>query len=268
MRPAWVGTTPWRLRTSSAVPNVSSRLRMRVLAAPSARCARAAPCVMLPASTTSRNRFRSIKVNRIAATLLRDPRSQATPLAHCSPICFPSSFALRERRGAGWHGADRAPSDQPCIATCAHIGYDVAAGIPAAGRWRRVEALMAETRARHERPLSPHLQIYRLTLTMMMSVAHRATGAVLYVGTLLLVWWLIAAATGPNAYATVQWFMGSLIGSEVRVYPLPHLPVIKDLVPDLTVFYAQYASIEPWLKTDSPSPQTEWRQSPEDRAKL
>ena len=54
----------------------------------------------------------------------------------------------------------------------------------------------------------------------------------------------------------------------LRVYPLPHLPVIKDLVPDLTVFYAQYASIEPWLKTDSPSPQTEWRQSQEDRAKL
>jgi succinate dehydrogenase / fumarate reductase, cytochrome b subunit len=75
-----------------------------------------------------------------------------------------------------------------------------------------VEALMAETRAQHERPLSPHLQIYRLTLTMMMSVAHRATGAVLYIGTLLFVWWLIAVATGPNAYATVQWFMGSPIG--------------------------------------------------------
>jgi succinate dehydrogenase / fumarate reductase, iron-sulfur subunit len=53
-----------------------------------------------------------------------------------------------------------------------------------------------------------------------------------------------------------------------RVYPLPHLPVIKDLVPDLTVFYAQYASIEPWLKTDSPSPETEWRQSQQDRARL
>jgi succinate dehydrogenase / fumarate reductase iron-sulfur subunit len=58
------------------------------------------------------------------------------------------------------------------------------------------------------------------------------------------------------------------VKAEIRVYPLPHLPVIKDLVPDLTVFYAQYASIEPWLKTDSPSPQTEWRQSQEDRAKL
>ena len=58
------------------------------------------------------------------------------------------------------------------------------------------------------------------------------------------------------------------VKGEARVYPLPHLPVIKDLVPDLTVFYAQYASIEPWLKTDSPSPQTEWRQSQDDRAKL
>jgi succinate dehydrogenase / fumarate reductase, cytochrome b subunit len=46
-----------------------------------------------------------------------------------------------------------------------------------------VEALMAETRAQHERPLSPHLQVYRLTLTMMMSVVHRVTGAMLCVGT-------------------------------------------------------------------------------------
>jgi succinate dehydrogenase / fumarate reductase cytochrome b subunit len=75
-----------------------------------------------------------------------------------------------------------------------------------------VEALMTETRAQHERPLSPHLQIDHLTLTMMMSVVHRATGAMLYVGTLLVAWWLIAAATGPNAYATVQWSMGSLVG--------------------------------------------------------
>ncbi|MDH3639341.1 MAG: 2Fe-2S iron-sulfur cluster-binding protein, partial [Gammaproteobacteria bacterium] len=39
------------------------------------------------------------------------------------------------------------------------------------------------------------------------------------------------------------------IGGEVRVYPLPHMPVVKDLVPDLTHFYAQYASIKPWLQT-------------------
>jgi succinate dehydrogenase / fumarate reductase cytochrome b subunit len=66
--------------------------------------------------------------------------------------------------------------------------------------------------ARIERPLSPHLQIYRVTLTMAMSIAHRATGLALYVGTLLLVWWLVAAASGPTAYANVQAFIGSFIG--------------------------------------------------------
>jgi len=71
---------------------------------------------------------------------------------------------------------------------------------------------MAETRASVERPLSPHLQVYRLTLTMMMSIVHRMTGVSLYVGTLLVAWWLIAAASGPNGYAAVQWFMGTFIG--------------------------------------------------------
>ena len=54
----------------------------------------------------------------------------------------------------------------------------------------------------------------------------------------------------------------------IRIYPLPHMPVVKDLVPDLTGFYAQHASIEPWLHTSSPSPEKEWKQSPEDRVKL
>jgi len=58
------------------------------------------------------------------------------------------------------------------------------------------------------------------------------------------------------------------IKGTVRVYPLPHMPVVKDLVPDLTLFYAQYASIEPWLKTDTAPPEKEWRQTHEDRAKL
>ena len=49
-------------------------------------------------------------------------------------------------------------------------------------------------------------------LTMMMSIVHRITGAALYFGMLLLAWWLIAAASGPNAYANFEWFMGSLIG--------------------------------------------------------
>jgi succinate dehydrogenase / fumarate reductase iron-sulfur subunit len=58
------------------------------------------------------------------------------------------------------------------------------------------------------------------------------------------------------------------IKGDVKIYPLPHMPVIKDLVPDLTNLYAQYASIEPWLKTDSPKPEKEWRQSRDDRDKL
>lgn len=62
------------------------------------------------------------------------------------------------------------------------------------------------------RPLSPHLQIYRWQLTMAMSIAHRATGLALVAGTLLLVWWLMAAATGPDAYAVVQGFVGSWLG--------------------------------------------------------
>jgi succinate dehydrogenase / fumarate reductase, iron-sulfur subunit len=44
------------------------------------------------------------------------------------------------------------------------------------------------------------------------------------------------------------------MGREIRIYPLPHMPVVKDLVPDLTTFYAQYASVEPWLKTRTPPP--------------
>ena len=69
--------------------------------------------------------------------------------------------------------------------------------------------------ATRTRPLSPHLQIYRPMLTMMMSIVHRATGIGLYFGTALLVWWLVAAAQGANAYAKVQWFMGSFIGQVI-----------------------------------------------------
>ncbi len=59
------------------------------------------------------------------------------------------------------------------------------------------------------------------------------------------------------------------LGKEVAIYPLPHCSVIKDLVPDFTHFFAQYASIEPWLKTESPAPAgSERLQSPEDRAEL
>ena len=54
----------------------------------------------------------------------------------------------------------------------------------------------------------------------------------------------------------------------VTIYPLPHMKIVKDLVPDMTNFYAQHRSIEPWLKTSSPMPPTEWRQSREDRDNL
>jgi succinate dehydrogenase / fumarate reductase cytochrome b subunit len=63
-----------------------------------------------------------------------------------------------------------------------------------------------------ERPLSPHLQIYRWTIPMALSIVHRVTGAALYVGTLLLLWWLLATAAGPDAYATAQIVMGSFLG--------------------------------------------------------
>ncbi len=69
-----------------------------------------------------------------------------------------------------------------------------------------------EAAARRPRPLSPHLQIYKPMMTMTMSIVHRITGAALYFGMLLLAWWLIAAASGPNAYADVEGFMSSLIG--------------------------------------------------------
>lgn len=59
------------------------------------------------------------------------------------------------------------------------------------------------------------------------------------------------------------------IEGDVTIYPLPHQPIIKDLVSDLTNFYAQYASVEPWMKTDAPvSPDKERLQSKEDREKL
>jgi succinate dehydrogenase / fumarate reductase iron-sulfur subunit len=58
------------------------------------------------------------------------------------------------------------------------------------------------------------------------------------------------------------------ISGDVKIYPLPHMPVVKDLIPDLTMFYAQHASIMPWLETKTNRPEKEWRQSIEDRKKL
>jgi len=64
---------------------------------------------------------------------------------------------------------------------------------------------------RIDRPLSPFIT-YRWTLTMAMSIVHRITGIALYVGTLLMAWWLIATASGPGAYANIQGFTSSWIG--------------------------------------------------------
>ncbi len=58
------------------------------------------------------------------------------------------------------------------------------------------------------------------------------------------------------------------VKDEVKVYPLPHMQVVKDLVPDLTHFYAQYASIKPWMQTQSAAPDRERLQSREDREAL
>jgi len=66
--------------------------------------------------------------------------------------------------------------------------------------------------AQSARPLSPHLQIYRPQLTSMLSITHRLAGVALAVGTLLLVYWLVATASGPAAYAHAQAFIRSWFG--------------------------------------------------------
>jgi succinate dehydrogenase / fumarate reductase iron-sulfur subunit len=72
---------------------------------------------------------------------------------------------------------------------------------------------------------------------------------------------------GTNTLACIK--SAEEIDGDIKIYPLPHMPVIKDLVPDLSHFYAQYASIEPWLKSDTlPSSNSERLQSEEDREKL
>ena len=62
-----------------------------------------------------------------------------------------------------------------------------------------------------KRPLSPHLTIYKFKPTMAMSILHRITGGALYFGTILVVWWLAAAASGPDAYATATGFFGNFL---------------------------------------------------------
>jgi succinate dehydrogenase / fumarate reductase cytochrome b subunit len=67
------------------------------------------------------------------------------------------------------------------------------------------------------RPLSPHLQVYRPAISMVMSIFHRLTGSALYIGMLMLTWWLIAAASGPEYYAVAMDWIGSVLGYLVLI---------------------------------------------------
>jgi succinate dehydrogenase / fumarate reductase cytochrome b subunit len=71
---------------------------------------------------------------------------------------------------------------------------------------------MSRSPATRQRPLSPHLTIYRPPITMTMSIVHRITGGALYFGTLLVVWWLVAAASSEAYFDFVSWVFGSWIG--------------------------------------------------------
>ncbi len=66
--------------------------------------------------------------------------------------------------------------------------------------------------ASRDRPLSPHIQVYRPQITSILSIVHRITGVVLTIGALLLAWWLVSAAYGPDAFETCQAFLGSWFG--------------------------------------------------------
>jgi succinate dehydrogenase / fumarate reductase iron-sulfur subunit len=74
--------------------------------------------------------------------------------------------------------------------------------------------------------------------------------------------------SGQNTIACTMGIDECNSSGVVKIYPLPHMPVLKDLVPDLTSFFAQHASVEPWLQTQTPNPEGEWRQTPEDRTHL
>lgn len=96
---------------------------------------------------------------------------------------------------------------------------------------------MSDTAKLKERPLSPHLSVYKPIPTMVMSILHRITGVALYAGTVLIAWWIIAAAAGVDAFATANGVFTSLIGKIVLfgfTFALMHhmLGGIKHLVQD------------------------------------
>jgi succinate dehydrogenase / fumarate reductase cytochrome b subunit len=74
---------------------------------------------------------------------------------------------------------------------------------------------MSQTKPTVQRPLSPHLGIYRMQINMVMSIVHRITGAALYFGTILLAAWLIATASGPDAFEVVDAIFGHPLGKLV-----------------------------------------------------
>lgn len=74
---------------------------------------------------------------------------------------------------------------------------------------------MSHPKPSAQRPLSPHLGIYRMQINMAMSIVHRITGGALYFGTILLAAWLIATAAGPDAFAVVNTVFGHLLGKLV-----------------------------------------------------
>jgi succinate dehydrogenase / fumarate reductase cytochrome b subunit len=71
---------------------------------------------------------------------------------------------------------------------------------------------MSRSTATRQRPLSPHMTVYRWPITMTMSILHRITGGALYFGTLLVAWWLIAASTSESYFDLVNWIFGTWIG--------------------------------------------------------
>jgi succinate dehydrogenase / fumarate reductase iron-sulfur subunit len=72
---------------------------------------------------------------------------------------------------------------------------------------------------------------------------------------------------GRNTIACTKGW-DEVAGDTITIAPLPHMPVIRDLVPDLTNFYAQHAYVRPYLETSTPTPEKEWKQSPAERAKM
>jgi succinate dehydrogenase / fumarate reductase cytochrome b subunit len=83
------------------------------------------------------------------------------------------------------------------------------------GEQKDALTVMSTPRSASERPLSPHLGIYHFYVTMAASILHRITGAALYFGVLILVGWLLAAASGPSAFGLASAILGSWLGRMV-----------------------------------------------------